>query len=59
MWAVGCVLAEIARATDMYLQNGQSLNNLVLFPGDSCYPNSPCPEAQMINSGQNVISPDD
>jgi serine/threonine protein kinase len=45
MWAVGCVLAEIAKATDSYLQNGQSLNNLVLFPGDSCYPNSPCPEA--------------
>ena len=22
MWAIGCVLAEIAKATDVYLQNG-------------------------------------
>lgn len=52
VWSFGCILAELLSITDVYanakdfqLENSQSKLSHLLFPGDSCYPLSPCFDA--------------
>ena len=58
MWSLGCIIGEL-----LYFQNAvnstqhNSNSERYLFPGTSCFPNSPC--LDMMHQGQNVISETD
>lgn len=53
IWSLGCVFAEMIYCTDAYKNEKNSLENRFMFPGNSCFPLSPCDQMSK-NSDKNV-----
>lgn len=61
MWSLGCIIGELIRFSNI-TKNYGPLSNMMneqryLFPGTSCFPNSPCQE--MLENGHHIISETD
>ena len=50
LWSAGCILAELIAFSDEVGGVGRDFGKRVLFPGDNCFPLSPCPEYANSNS---------
>jgi len=61
MWSVGCVFGEMLMFCDTYRNLkkpiGEYGHHKFMFPGTSCFPNSPCKEAKKLeNKNVNIVS---
>jgi mitogen-activated protein kinase 1/3 len=60
IWSLGCVFAEMLFCTDVYKSDKKSLDNRFLFPGNSCFPLSPCEQmAKNPDKSVNIVSQND
>lgn len=56
-WSLGCIAGEMIMFTDPYRKKD---DKRILFPGNSCYPNSPCEKMKKsTNSKTQIISEKD
>ena len=61
IWSLGCVAAEMLYCTDAYKNDpNHNLEQRFLFPGNSCFPLSPCEQMQKsANKDVNIVSKND
>lgn len=60
MWSLGCVFAEMLYCTEPYKGVNHSLENRFLFPGNSCFPLSPCDQmSKNPDKNVNIVSQND
>lgn len=60
LWSVGCILAELMLFSDEMNGVGRIPENRILFPGQSCFPVSPCPQlSASTTAGTTKISEND
>ena len=65
IWSVGCTLFELIQCCDKNVtETNSQLENRVLFPGQSCFPLSPCDQPRVTHNeekdlGQKFISKHD
>ena len=57
MWSIGCIMFEMLRCCeDKYqkLPDTKKYMDRVLFPGNSCFPLSPCTKTKMTGDSKNA-----
>ena len=60
VWSLGCVLAELLHCANNDLSSQQEADDRYIFPGNSCYPVSPCPlERKSEKKDVNLVSQND
>lgn len=59
LWSAGCILSELIQSSEQYAeQNSDGAGNF-LFPGQSCFPLSPCQKMREASQPRKIVGKND